>query len=90
MLKWFSGLLDTNKRTLSSYEPLVSAISSNRELRLKKLKDEEFAGETARLKLRHERGESLDDLLVEAFALAREAGRRTAGMRMFDVQLMAA
>ncbi len=89
MLKWFSQILDTNERTLKSYRPLVEA-TNRLEPKFKKLKDSEFAGKTAEFKLRLERGESLDDLLVEAFALCREAGQRTIGLRMFDVQLMAA
>ena len=53
-----------------------------------RLRDTEFPQKTALLKSRYEQGETLDDLLPEAFALAREAGRRTLNMRHFDVQLL--
>ncbi len=52
------------------------------------LQDAEFPQKTIELRSRWDRGESLDDLLPEAFALVREAGRRTLDMRHFDVQLV--
>ncbi|WP_300676203.1 preprotein translocase subunit SecA [Nocardioides sp.] len=52
------------------------------------MSDEELAGQTAILKERYAGGESLDDLMYEAFATVREAARRVLGMRHFDVQLM--
>src|ERR671911_91205 len=52
------------------------------------LTDEELAGKTAEFKQRLENGETLEDLLFEAFAAVREAFRRTIGVRLFDVQLM--
>ncbi|KAB1631916.1 preprotein translocase subunit SecA [Pseudoclavibacter caeni] len=52
------------------------------------LSDEELHEETARLRERLEGGETLDDLLPEAFAAVREAADRTLGMRHFDVQIM--
>jgi preprotein translocase subunit SecA len=52
------------------------------------LTDEELRGETEQLRERYEKGESLDDLLPEAFAAVREAAKRTLGMRPFDVQVM--
>ena len=52
------------------------------------LQDNEFPQKTVELRSRWDRGESLDDLLPEAFALVREAGRRTLDMRHFDVQLV--
>jgi len=53
-----------------------------------KLTDEELRGETAELRARYEKGETLDQLLPEAFAAVREAARRTLGMRAYDVQIM--
>ena len=50
--------------------------------------DEELAGQTVRFRERHANGESLDDLLPEAFACAREASDRVLGMRHFDVQVV--
>src|SRR3954466_14923398 len=56
---------------------------------LELLEDDELRDQFQELKRRHqEDGESLDDLLPEAFALAREVGKRTMGMRHFDVQLI--
>ena len=52
------------------------------------MSDDELRGMTGELKSRYEDGESLDDLLPEAFATVREAARRTLGQRHFDVQLM--
>jgi len=89
MLSWFSKLFDENEKTLKSYQPLVEA-AGKLEAKFKKFKDDQFAGKTAEFKLRLKRGENLDNFLVETLALAREAGRRTIGLRMFDVQLMAA
>jgi len=54
----------------------------------KALTDEQLRGETAALRERFAAGESLDDLLPEAFAAVREASSRTLGMRHFDVQIM--
>ena len=54
----------------------------------KGLSDEDLRNETAELRERYSNGESLDDLLPEAFAAVREAAVRTVGMRPFDVQIM--
>ena len=53
-----------------------------------KLTDEELRGETAIFRKRLAEGETLDDLLPEAFAAVREASKRTLGQRHFDVQIM--
>src|SRR6516162_5625583 len=55
---------------------------------MQKLPDSDFPASTEKFKQRLAGGESLDDILVEAFALCREAGRRTLNMRHFDVQLI--
>src|SRR5919106_2676373 len=52
------------------------------------LSDEELAAKTVELKQRLENGESVDELLFEAYAAVREAFKRTIGVRLFDVQLM--
>src|ERR1700760_1586538 len=57
---------------------------------VEKLSDEELRAKTAEFKKRHKDGESLDDLLPEAFAVAREAAWRVLDQRPFDVQLMGA
>ena len=62
----------------------VNALESDFEA----MNDEELRGETVRFRERIAAGETLDDLLPEAFAVVREAARRTLGQRHFDVQLM--
>jgi preprotein translocase subunit SecA len=52
------------------------------------LSDEELRDQTAQFRERHQNGESLDQLLPEAFAVVREAGKRSIGMRHFDVQMI--
>ncbi|AEP11536.1 MULTISPECIES: preprotein translocase subunit SecA [Chloracidobacterium] len=76
-----------NERYLKRIRPLVSAIN-DREARLQALSDAELQAQTARFKERLDQGESLDDLLPDAFATVREASRRVTGMRHFDVQLI--
>src|SRR5713226_9301478 len=55
-----------------------------------KLSDEDLRGKTAEFKQRVENGETLEEILFEAFATAREAAKRGLGQRPFDVQLMGA
>jgi preprotein translocase subunit SecA len=55
---------------------------------VEKLKDEQLRQKTVEFRQRIEKGETLDDVLIEAFAVVREAARRTLGMRHFDVQLV--
>ncbi len=76
-----------NERELKRLRPIVERINAL-EPSVKKLKDHELAAKTKEFKERLERGESLDELLPEAFAVVREAARRVLGMRHFDVQLM--
>src|SRR5256712_6452491 len=61
---------------------------SEREALIEKLTDDELRAKTEELRQRLEKGEALDDLLVEAFAVVREAARRTIGLRPFDVQMV--
>ena len=57
---------------------------------MEKLSDDELAAKTPWFRERLENGETIDDLLIEAFAVVREVGRRVLGMRLFDVQLIGA
>ena len=57
---------------------------------MEKLSDEELAAKTPEFRERLAAGETVDDLLVEAFAVVREVGRRVLGMRLFDVQMIGA
>lgn len=63
---------------------LINALESD----MQKLSDEQLKGKTAEFRERFQKGETLDQLLPEAFATVREAGRRVLGMRHFDVQLI--
>ncbi len=76
-----------NERELKRLRPIVARINEL-EPTTTPLSDAQLRGRTAELKERAGRGESLDDLLPEAFAVVREAGRRTLNMRHFDVQLI--
>ncbi len=76
-----------NDRLIKATQPLVAKINAL-EPEFKTLTDDEIRQKTDELKNRHREGESLDNLLPEAFANAREAAVRTLGLRPFDVQLM--
>ncbi|MCX6705926.1 MAG: preprotein translocase subunit SecA, partial [Candidatus Woesebacteria bacterium] len=89
MFKFLSGLLDLNKREIDRLSKVVERVNLL-EPKIKKLKDKDFKEKTLEFKKRIEKGESLDSILPEAFALVREASLRVLGMRHFDVQLMAA
>ena len=76
-------------KDLKRYEKTVQKINEL-EPTFVKMTDEELSGQTEVFRKRYEDGESLDDLLPEAFAAVREASKRTVGMRHFDVQLVGA
>lgn len=91
MLKKIIGTFfgSRNDRLLKDYAKKVKQINAL-EANVKKLKDADFSKKTIEFKERFSRGETLDDLLVEVFAHAREAGIRSLGMRHFDEQLLGA
>jgi preprotein translocase subunit SecA len=76
-----------NEREIKRLRPLVAEINAH-EPTIKPLTDEQLRAKTAEFRERSAKGESLDDLLPEAFAVVREAGWRVLHMRHFDVQLM--
>ena len=76
-----------NQRDLKRVQPLVAAVGE-REDDVRALSDDELRARTAEFRQRREQGAELDDLLIDAFAVVREAGRRMLGMRHFDVQLV--
>ncbi|GAA1049773.1 preprotein translocase subunit SecA [Arthrobacter russicus] len=76
-----------DRKTLKKLHVYADAINSLEDS-FQTFTDAELREETDKLKARHADGESLDDLLPEAFAAVREGSRRTLGMRQFDVQLM--
>jgi preprotein translocase subunit SecA len=85
MLKLLLG--DPNARKLKKYQPSVTEINLLEE-EINVLSDDELKGKTVEFKQRFAKGETLDDLLPEAYAVVREAGRRVLGLRHFDVQLL--
>jgi len=87
MFKWLSNLIDSNEKELKRLQPLVSQINSL-EPEFEKLTDDELRAKTDEFKARLADGESLDEILPEAYAAVREAARRTIRQRHFDVQLM--
>src|ERR1044072_1157678 len=76
-----------NERELKRLRPIVGQINAL-EPPIQSLSDEQLRAKTAEFKQRVASGESVDKLLVEAFAVVREAGRRVLNMRHFDVQLI--
>jgi len=76
-----------NDRLLKKLRKNVDAINAL-EAEFEKLSDEALKAKTDEFKARIEKGESLDDILVEAFATVREASKRVYGMRHFDVQML--
>ncbi|HAA92509.1 MAG TPA: preprotein translocase subunit SecA, partial [Rhodospirillaceae bacterium] len=86
------GLLKTvfgsvNERILSRMQPQVDAINAL-EPELEALDEEALRARTVWLRERLAAGETLDDILVDAFATVREASKRTLGQRHYDVQLL--
>ncbi|NEI74728.1 preprotein translocase subunit SecA [Rhizobium lusitanum] len=77
----------SNDRRVKSFQPQVAAINAL-EQQMRALSDEALAAKTVEFRQQLAEGKTLDDLLVPAFAVAREASRRVLGMRPFDVQLV--
>ncbi|MEJ2597566.1 MAG: hypothetical protein P8Z00_04495 [Anaerolineales bacterium] len=89
MLKRFVRIFggDPNKRAIEEYSWLVDEINAL-EPDFEKLSTEALKAKTAEFRQRLAEGEILDDLLIEAFAVVREASKRTIGLRHYDVQLI--
>ncbi|WP_037081743.1 preprotein translocase subunit SecA [Neorhizobium vignae] len=75
-----------NDRRVRSYQPTIDAINAIEE-KTKALSDEQLAAQTVEFRKLLAEGKTLDDILIPAFAVVREASRRVLGMRPFDVQL---
>lgn len=86
-MSFLKRLFNSNERELRKLSGIVAAVSSL-EPEVMKLSDAELQGKTAEFRERSSRGESLDSLLPEAFAVVRETARRVLDMRHFDVQIM--
>ncbi|MCF6097228.1 preprotein translocase subunit SecA [Thermovorax subterraneus] len=80
---------DPNEREIKKLVPIVEKVN-DWESKIKVLSDSQLKEKTNEFKNRLHAGETLDDLLPEAFAVVREAAKRTLGMRPFDVQVMGA
>ena len=78
---------DFNEKELKKLQPIVEKISSY-EPNISKLNDEELKNKTSEFRERLNKGETLDDILPEVFAVVREAAKRVTKMRPFDVQLI--
>ncbi|MGB9595392.1 MAG: preprotein translocase subunit SecA, partial [Candidatus Poribacteria bacterium] len=76
-----------HERDIKKIQPIVAQINEL-EPAMKRLTDEQLRAKTDEFKARLQDGETLDDLLVEAFAVVREAAVRVLGQRHYDVQLI--
>lgn len=87
--KFFDRLFNgSNERDIKKMRQLVEEKINPQESALKKLSDSSLANKTNEFKARLAKGETLDDILPDAFAVIREASRRVLGMRQFGVQLI--
>src|SRR5690625_6107925 len=80
---------DGNQRNLKQVEKVADEIEAL-ESDYERLSDDELRAKTTEFMERHEKGESLDDLLVEAYAVVREGSKRVLNMRPYYVQLLGA
>ena len=78
---------DPNKKLLRKYEPVIGLVNAF-EASISALSDEALRAKTTEFKDRISKGESLDSIMNEAFAVVREASKRVSGQRHFDVQLL--
>src|SRR6185295_5921680 len=85
ILKKFLGT--KHDREVKRMRPMVAAVGELED-KMRKLSDADLAGRTAQFKEKLDNGATVDDLLVPAFAVCREAARRVLGMRHYDVQLI--
>lgn len=86
-MKFLKKIFGSNEREIKKLQPLVDEINKWEE-KISKLSDDKLKGKTAEFKERLKKGETLDGLLPEAFAVVREASRRITGERHYDVQLL--
>jgi len=87
-MSFFSTLFgDPHTKALKAYQPIVAKINAL-EPSIQALSDDDLKAKTAYFKTELASGKTLDDILPEAFAVVREASRRTLGQRHFDVQLL--
>jgi preprotein translocase subunit SecA len=90
MFKFLASFLDSNEREVKKLRLIAEEINKYEE-EYEKFKEKDFLSKTSEFKIRLQKGETtLDGILPEAFALVREAAKRTINERLFDVQLMSA
>ena len=76
-----------NDREIKKLQPIVDQVNALED-KTKQLSDDQLKAKTQEFRERYKKGESLDDMLPEAFAVCREAAWRVLGMRHYDVQLI--
>ena len=87
-MNFFKHIVGTrNDRQLRGYQSQVDEVNQLEEA-IEALSDDQLRGKTAEFRTRYKEGANLEELLPEAFAVVREAGKRTLNMRIFDVQLV--
>lgn len=87
-MKIFNKIFGTySEREIKRIMPIVKKVNSLEET-IEKLSDEELRQKTEEFKVRLKKGETLDDILPEAFAVVREASKRVLGLRHYDVQII--
>ncbi|MEK3887969.1 preprotein translocase subunit SecA [Bacillus sp. FSL K6-3431] len=89
MVTFIKKMFDPNNRELKRLDKIADQVGSL-ESEMEKLSDDQLRGKTDAFKERYQNGETLDDLLEEAFAVVREAARRVLGLYPYPVQLMGA
>ena len=77
----------SHEREMKRIQPIVDQVNALEE-KMKALTDDQLQAQTPKLRDRLAKGESLDDILPEAFATCREASQRVLGMRHYDVQII--
>lgn len=87
MVQFLKNLFDNDKKVLKRYGKLADEVESYAE-EMSAMSDDQLRGKTEEFKQRYQQGETLDELLTEAFAVVREAARRVLGLYPFRVQLM--
>lgn len=87
MVQLLKSLFDTDRQALKKYDEMADQINKLK-TDYENLTDEELQAKTQEFKSRYQNGETLDELLVEAFATVREASKRVLGLYPFHVQLM--
>ncbi len=86
-MAFLKSLFDGNEREIARLRRTVERVNAL-EAQMETLSAEQLAAKTPEFRERLQKGETLDDLLPEVFAVVREAGKRAVGMRHFDVQIM--